>query len=97
MNILVSCQLYISSFKLKDSFEHNIRNKVQLSCYKCYHLTVHDSIPHAVLKIVNISCYKQIQIPDSLFEMHLPRIMVVVFNETSPRLGNIKYNLHDSL
>ena len=55
------------------------------------------SISHAVLEIVNISYYKQIVIPDSLFEMHLQGIMVVVFNETSPRLGNIKYNHGDYL
>lgn len=105
MNILVCCPLYICWFKLKDSFEHNIRNKVQLSCYKCYHLAVFSmlvtrtyvSISHAVLEIVNISCYKQIQIPDSLLEIHLQGIMVIVFSGTSPRLGNIKYNHHDSL
>ena len=82
-----------------------MRNKVQLSCYKCYHLAVFSmlvtrtyvSISHAVLEIVNISCYKQIQIPDSLLEIHLQGIMVVVFSGTSPRLGNIKYNHHDSL
>ena len=39
------------------------------------------SICHTVLEIVNISCYKQIQIPNSLFEMHQQGIMVVVFNE----------------
>ena len=51
-NILVSCPLYVCWFKLKDSFEHNIRNK-------CYHLAVFSmlvtrtyvSISHAVLEI----------------------------------------------
>ena len=81
---------------LKEGLQHNVRNKVELSCYKLYHLAVFQyalymDIIAFVMLFLKYLTYPTTNKSNAQFPLWaMQEIMIVIFNGASPRLGIVE-------